>query len=285
VTGTSLLPLSTLADTIKAHIAAGDKAFDKSEQHYKSAGIHLKEAKDKVSRRADLTWQGFLFGQCGLKRSRADELIAIADGRKTLEEVRAGNRERDSRRRERQSSAVAHGKSSEKAQRDQSSPPDEDAPLRLPSDDEMKRIYDGAPEEVRSAVDAFLSLRRKDRDTAWQLINLYDQLVERPDKAALAALRKRAQALGHKTIHRRGNDYWIVNADGERTQGGTGLDLMGQFLDDEEAFRAGAVRVYSTHCGKPVSAHDINGEVALDDPRAVAAFSRLAAEAQSELAA
>jgi hypothetical protein len=281
----SLLPLSTLADTIKAHIAAGEKAFDKSEQHYKSAGIHLKEAKDKVSRRADLTWQGFLFGQCGLKRSRADELIAIADGRKTLEEVRAGNRERDSRRRERQSSAVAHGKSSEKAQRDQSSPPDDDAPLRLPSDDEMKRIYDGAPEEVRSAVDAFLSLRRKDRDTAWQLINLYDQLRERPDKAALAALRKRAQALGYKTIHRRGADYWIVNADGERTQGGTGLDLMAQFLDDEEAFRAGAVRVYSTHCGKPVSAHDINGAVALDDPRAVAAFSRFAAEAQSALAA
>jgi hypothetical protein len=98
-----------------------------------------------------------------------------------------------------------------------------------------------------------------------------------PDKAALAALRKRAQALGYKTIHRRGNDYWIVNADGERTQGGTGLDLMAEFLDDEEAFRAGAVRVYSTHCGKPVSAHDVNGEVALDDPRAVEAFARFAA--------
>lgn len=106
-----------------------------------------------------------------------------------------------------------------------------------------------------------------------------------PDKAALAALRKRAQALGYKTIHRRGNDYWIVNADGERTQGGTGLDLMAQLLDDEEAFRAGAVRVYSTHCGKPVSAHDINGEVALDDPRAVEAFARFAGGAQAAQAA
>lgn len=104
-------------------------------------------------------------------------------------------------------------------------------------------------------------------------------------KAMLNDLRKRAQALGHKTIHRRGDDYWIINADGERTQGGTGLDLIAQFLDDEEAFQAGAVRVYSTHCGKPVSAHDINGEVALDDPRAVEAFSRLAREARSALAA
>lgn len=50
-----------------------------------------------------------------------------------------------------------------------------DAPLSRPSDEETKRIYDDASEKVRSAVDAYLSLTRKERDTAWQLINLYDQ--------------------------------------------------------------------------------------------------------------
>lgn len=99
-----------------------------------------------------------------------------------------------------------------------------------------------------------------------------------PDKAALAALRKRAQALGYKTIHRRGDTYWLVNADGESTTGTTGgLDAVASFLDDEEAFQAGAVRVISTACGMPVSACDRNGPVELDDPRAVEAFARLAA--------
>lgn len=99
-----------------------------------------------------------------------------------------------------------------------------------------------------------------------------------PDKAALAALRKRAQALGYKTIHRRGDTYWLVNADGESTTGTTGgLDAVASFLDDEEAFQAGAVRVISTACGMPVSACDMNGPVELDDPRAVEAFARLAA--------
>jgi hypothetical protein len=120
VTGTSLLPpLSTLAGTIKAHIAAGDKAVGKAEEHYKAAGIHLLEAKERVKRMANLTWPAFLVGQCGVQRSRADELILIAEGKKTLEEVRAGYRERDARRRERQSSAVAHGGSSEIVQSEQ----------------------------------------------------------------------------------------------------------------------------------------------------------------------
>jgi hypothetical protein len=88
VTGTSLLPLSTLAGTIKAHIAAGDKAVGKADEHYTAAGIHLLEAKERVKRTANLTWPAFLVSQCSIQRSRADELIAIAEGRTSLAEVR-----------------------------------------------------------------------------------------------------------------------------------------------------------------------------------------------------
>jgi hypothetical protein len=120
---TSQLPLETLAATIKAHVARGDASIEKAEQHYKAAGIHLMEAKERVMRRKDITWPAFLLQHCGVRRSRADELIAIANGRTSLAEIRESNRRRDSDRRERdregRSSTVAHGKSSEKTQRNQ----------------------------------------------------------------------------------------------------------------------------------------------------------------------
>jgi hypothetical protein len=84
----SLLPLDTLAATIKAHIAAGDKAVGKAEEHYIAAGVHLAEAKWRVKAEGKMTWPAFLAGRCGLRRTRADELISIAEGRTTSAEVR-----------------------------------------------------------------------------------------------------------------------------------------------------------------------------------------------------
>src|SRR5262245_37742310 len=85
----TLLPIETLGATIKAQVAAGDKALDKAEEHYRSAGCRLIEAKERVLRTRGLTWPAFLVGHCSLQRSRADELIAIANGTTTLAEVRA----------------------------------------------------------------------------------------------------------------------------------------------------------------------------------------------------
>ena len=39
----SQLPIETLGATIKAHVAAGDKATEKAEQQYKAAGIHWRK--------------------------------------------------------------------------------------------------------------------------------------------------------------------------------------------------------------------------------------------------
>lgn len=97
----SLLSLETLGSTIQAHIAAGDKAVGKAEEHYKSAGLHLAEAKKRVAADNTLTWPKFLTRNCCIGRRRADELIAIAEGRTSLVELRAANAASKARSRQR----------------------------------------------------------------------------------------------------------------------------------------------------------------------------------------
>jgi hypothetical protein len=74
-----------------------------------------------VKRQADLTWSAFLASQCNIGRSRAYELISIAEGRATLAEIRergaARYREHAARKRE---SPLANGESSEIPQSSQS---------------------------------------------------------------------------------------------------------------------------------------------------------------------
>jgi len=45
------LPFDTLAGQIKSHIAKAEACTEKAEQHYKAAGLHLNEAKERVRRR------------------------------------------------------------------------------------------------------------------------------------------------------------------------------------------------------------------------------------------
>jgi hypothetical protein len=79
----------TLVRRIKALVEKADRAADKAEQFYKSAGIHIKEIKEQSE-----DWETIVREQCGLGRSRAYELMAIADGKVTLEKVRADANER-----------------------------------------------------------------------------------------------------------------------------------------------------------------------------------------------
>ena len=90
----ALVELETLGRDIVARIATGDAAKDRADQYYVSAGLQLIDARSRVP---DFT--AFLRDHCcGLSRSRAYELIAIAEGK--AEEVRSKNRTRDRRRRE-----------------------------------------------------------------------------------------------------------------------------------------------------------------------------------------
>lgn len=95
----SSLPIPTLGAQIKAHVEAGDKAFDKAEQHYKAAGLHLIEAKQRLEETKEMKWNAFLFSHARLSWDTAKRYMLIADGTKTLEQLREENKEAVSKHR------------------------------------------------------------------------------------------------------------------------------------------------------------------------------------------
>jgi hypothetical protein len=91
----SLLPLDTLGATIKARVARGDKATSDADDHYLAAGLLLLEAKRRLPlEQPGMRWPAYLVGTCKIGTTRADELIAIAEERTTLEAQREKNRNR-----------------------------------------------------------------------------------------------------------------------------------------------------------------------------------------------
>jgi len=77
-----------LISTIKAHIVRGDKAKEKSDQHYIAAGQHLKALK-AAHGGTWVEWEKLLKDKLDIGTGRASELMQIADGRKTVEGLRA----------------------------------------------------------------------------------------------------------------------------------------------------------------------------------------------------
>src|SRR5205823_6038665 len=76
-----------LIKTINALIEKGDKSKEKSDQFYIAAGQRLKEL--KARKPPNSVWAVYVEERVKLSRSRADELIAIADNRTTVAETRA----------------------------------------------------------------------------------------------------------------------------------------------------------------------------------------------------
>ncbi|GHC66708.1 hypothetical protein [Limoniibacter endophyticus] len=97
----TLVAIETLGREIKARVEAGDKALDKAEQHYKAAGIQLLEVHKRLKETREMRWSAFLFSHARMGRSRAHELMALGDGRTTLEDIRAKGAERARRHAER----------------------------------------------------------------------------------------------------------------------------------------------------------------------------------------
>jgi hypothetical protein len=94
--GTSTPPESLLVRYIKAHIRQGDaakeraaQAREKAEQHFTSAGQYLAVLKVNYSQSWE-EWEILLKTKVGLSTGRASELMQIADGRKSVQEVRDG---------------------------------------------------------------------------------------------------------------------------------------------------------------------------------------------------
>jgi hypothetical protein len=93
-----------LVKAIKAHIAKGDQAQGKAEQHYVAAGLHLKTLKAEHDGNWD-EWAALLRTKCDLSTGRASELIQIADGRTSQEKIRAKDKERKKLTRDKESSS------------------------------------------------------------------------------------------------------------------------------------------------------------------------------------
>jgi hypothetical protein len=98
-----------LVREIRVLVEKGDKAADKAQQFYVAASQHLKTLKQCGLRAS--AWEKLVKAKCGLGKSRAYELIAIADGRKTVEESRAKNASANKRLRDRQIAPSRDGKS------------------------------------------------------------------------------------------------------------------------------------------------------------------------------
>src|SRR5262249_16544523 len=81
------------------HIAKGDQAADKAQQHYISAGQYLKTLKEQ-HKGTWAEWEELLKDKIGIRKSRASELMQIADGRKTAKEIQSETTGRSKKHRE-----------------------------------------------------------------------------------------------------------------------------------------------------------------------------------------
>jgi hypothetical protein len=79
--------IQRLTKEIRVLVEKGDHAKEKSRQFYLAAGLHLKTLKAHSA--STNAWVQLVKKKCDLGRSRAFELLALADGRTTVEKVRA----------------------------------------------------------------------------------------------------------------------------------------------------------------------------------------------------
>jgi hypothetical protein len=90
---TTLEDARLLIQQIKAHIWKGDTATAKAENHYVAAGQYLKQLKEHHTGNWD-EWEQLLREKVGIGKSRASELMQIADGRKTFEGSKSATKKR-----------------------------------------------------------------------------------------------------------------------------------------------------------------------------------------------
>jgi hypothetical protein len=112
------LELAELGEEIAADIAAGDAAKEEAEHHYRCAGINLVGAKKQAA-----NFEAFLH-QHGISKSRAYELIAIAEGRSTPKDIREKANARKKRHRKKTAIAKPPVPKSSVPERTEQEPPD-----------------------------------------------------------------------------------------------------------------------------------------------------------------
>lgn len=105
MTTPALVPLDTLGAEIRSRLEAGDKAIGKAEDHYLAAGLRLVEARQRVEAGGG-SFREFLAEHC-IGKSRAYDVMAVAEGKKTFAGIRAKTAERVARHAERGREALS----------------------------------------------------------------------------------------------------------------------------------------------------------------------------------
>lgn len=94
------LEIIQLGNQIKAHFSRADQYQDKAEQHFKAAGINLLEAQQRIKNgEYGKPFTHYCQNVVGMSPSRCYEYIQIANGTKTLEQIREAKRESANRSR------------------------------------------------------------------------------------------------------------------------------------------------------------------------------------------
>ena len=144
------LRVTQLTREIKVRIVKGEQAQSKANDHFIAAGLLIKELKEFHGGKT-AEWEALLKDKCGIGKSRAYELMKIADGRTTVEEVRAEKAE--SVRKVRAAAIpLRSGKTGELT-----------AIAQAPSIDQLQCCWDAAPAEVRQAFVEANVIELKDR--------------------------------------------------------------------------------------------------------------------------
>jgi hypothetical protein len=133
-----------LTQTVRVLIAKGDKAAAKSEQFYVAAGQHLKTLKTQ-HKGSWAEWEDLLKERCGLGKSRASELMRIANGTTTVEQIRSEKAE--SVRKVRAASPLRSGESREVAVVEQDEPDTKPYPVDDVEESAARRKAEAAEEE------------------------------------------------------------------------------------------------------------------------------------------
>jgi hypothetical protein len=144
--------LQDLIKLVVVRVEQGDKATEKAEGHYKAAGIHIAQCKERYKVETDLTWPEFCQQHFGFTSRRADELIEIGDGRTTLGEMRA--KKKDSVRKARSKSELRSSHSRAEPDDDEGTAPKK-ASRSQPT---LQMMWDEAQLSERAAVLARMAL-------------------------------------------------------------------------------------------------------------------------------
>ena len=211
---------------IKAHIAKGDKAVEKADEHYKAAGIYLKELKAEHGG-TWAKWETLLKSKVGISTGRASELMQVADGRKTVEKLRADKAESVRQVRARASSLRSE-ETTGLVKAEQAPADDRTALAEALDQDGAKVDDDGAAEGAE--LNRFTRRVQKFHTEFYNVLQKWCEA--HPDPARLPE-DQRAGLVG--ALRHVANDFTVLaqRLDPERLK-----EIVARYIDPEEAERA-----------------------------------------------